>query len=63
MDPLLKPADVAELFGVSPKTITRWAITGRLPCIKTPAGHRRYRSSDVRRIYEAGLVGGEDAED
>ncbi len=62
MDPLLKPAAVAELFGVSPKTITRWAETGRLPFIKTPTGHRRFRTSDVKRIYESGVVG-EETED
>ncbi|NUS74205.1 MAG: BldC family transcriptional regulator [Corynebacteriales bacterium] len=44
---LLTPAEVASLFRVDPKTVTRWAAAGRLPSLRTPGGHRRFRSSDV----------------
>jgi excisionase family DNA binding protein len=47
---LLTPAEVAALIGVDPKTVNRWASTGRLPFIKTPGGHRRYRESEVRAL-------------
>jgi excisionase family DNA binding protein len=62
MDPLLKPAEVANLFGVSPKTIARWAKAGRLPCIQMPTGHRRYKTSDVKRLYETGEMTSEDSD-
>jgi len=47
---------VAELFDVSPKTVTRWAQKGRIPCFKTLGGHRRYDGTQVRELLdEAGL--------
>ena len=48
VDRLLTPGEVAELFAVDPKTVTRWARTGRLPAIRTPGGHRRFRWSDLQ---------------
>jgi len=47
-EPLLTPAEVAQLFRVQPQTVTRWATTGRLRFLRTPGGHRRFRESDVR---------------
>jgi excisionase family DNA binding protein len=52
-DRLLTPAEVAEMFRVNPKTVTRWARTGRLQAIKTIGGHRRYRLSEVRKAVDA----------
>ncbi len=51
-DPLLSPAEVAALFRVDPKTVTRWARMKppRIPSIRTPGGHRRFRESDVRAL-------------
>lgn len=46
----LTPAEVAALFGVHPKTVTRWAKGRRLAFIRTLGGHRRYRLSDVRKL-------------
>lgn len=54
---LLTPAEVARMFRVDPKTVTRWARAGRLPCIKTLGGHRRFRRSDVERaLVESGVT-------
>ena len=39
---LMTPGEVALMFRVDPKTVTRWAKQGKLPCIFTPGGHRRY---------------------
>ena len=47
-DRLMTPAEVAPLFKVDPKTISRWAQRGRIKAIKTVGGHRRFRESDVR---------------
>ncbi|GLZ07965.1 hypothetical protein Acsp03_54310 [Actinomadura sp. NBRC 104412] len=47
---LLTPAEVAALFRVDPKTVTRWAQAGKLTCIRTLGGHRRYREAEVRAL-------------
>ena len=47
-------AEVAELFSVSPSTVTRWARQGRSPADRTPGGHNRYPASAVRRL--AGII-------
>lgn len=44
---LLTPSEVAKLFRVDPKTVTRWAKAGKLSSIRTLGGHRRYRASEV----------------
>ena len=49
-DPLLTPAEVAAMFPVNPKTVTRWARGGNLSSIRTLGGHRRYRESEVRAL-------------
>jgi excisionase family DNA binding protein len=49
-DALLTPAEVAAMFRVDPKTVTRWAKAGKLTSIRTLGGHRRYRESEVRSI-------------
>ena len=47
---LLTPAEVAALFRVDPKTVTRWAKAGKLSSIRTLGGHRRYRESEVSAL-------------
>lgn len=47
---LLTPAEVAALFRVDPKTVTRWAKAGKLTSIRTLGGHRRYRESEVQQL-------------
>jgi excisionase family DNA binding protein len=49
-EPLLTPAEVATMFRVDPKTVTRWARAGRITSIRTLGGHRRYRESEVRAL-------------
>lgn len=48
---LLSPAEVAKLFSVDPKTVTRWAKQGRLSCIRTLGGHRRFVADEVYALY------------
>ena len=57
---LLTPAEVAKLFRVDPKTVTRWAKSGKLSYIRTLGGHRRYRSSEVQSLL-ANLENGQRA--
>ena len=47
---LLTPREVADLCGVDPKTVTRWAKAGKLTSIRTLGGHRRYRKSEVDEL-------------
>jgi excisionase family DNA binding protein len=50
---LLTPSEVAALFRVDPKTVTRWAKAGKLTAIKTLGGHRRYKESEVKALLGA----------
>ncbi len=49
-EPLLTPSEVAAMFRVDPKTVTRWAKAGKLTSIRTLGGHRRYREAEVRQL-------------
>lgn len=49
---LLTPAEVAALFRVNPKTVTRWARAGKITAIRTLGGHRRFRATEIRRCLE-----------
>ena len=51
-DALLTPAEVAAMFRVNPKTVTRWARAGKITAIRTLGGHRRFRASEIRRCIE-----------
>ncbi len=51
-DDLLTPAEVAALFRVNPKTVTRWARAGKITAIRTLGGHRRFRASEIKRGLE-----------
>ena len=50
---LLTPSEVAAIFRVDPKTVTRWAKAGKIGSIRTLGGHRRFRESEVRELLEA----------
>lgn len=51
-DKLLTPGEVAKMFRVDPKTVSRWASNGRLDSIKTPGGHFRFKESDVQDLLD-----------
>lgn len=46
-DDLMKPREVALAFRVTPHAVTRWANAGKLTCVRTPGGHRRYKRAEV----------------
>jgi excisionase family DNA binding protein len=48
--PVLTRAEVAQVLGVHPSTVTRWAAAGLLPCLRTPSGERRYRRCAVEAL-------------
>ena len=48
----LRPAEVADLLSVSPKTVSRWAKEGRLPFMKTLGGHGCYPAAEIRGLID-----------
>lgn len=50
---LLTPREVAALFRVDVKTVTRWAIAGKLTAVRTLGGHRRYDAAEIRALVTA----------
>ena len=58
---LLTPSEVAALFRVDPKTVTRWAKSGKISSIRTLGGHRRYRESEVKQLLD-GVPGPRESE-
>jgi excisionase family DNA binding protein len=49
---LLTPAEVAAMFRVNPKTVTRWARAGKITAVRTLGGHRRFRRSEIIDLAE-----------
>jgi excisionase family DNA binding protein len=49
---LMTAREVADVFRVDTKTVTRWARSGKLDSIRTLGGHRRFDRTEVRRVYQ-----------
>lgn len=49
-DPLLKPASVASMLGVTTQTLRTWHKEGKLKVVLTAGGHIRVRASEVARL-------------
>ena len=54
----MTPAEVASLFRVDPKTVTRWAEAGKLTAVRTLGGHRRYHQAEVHNLLLASAISG-----
>lgn len=50
---LLIPAQVASLFRVDAKTVTRWARTGLIGYDKTLGGHHRFEKEEVAALLKS----------
>ena len=48
----LTTGEVAVMFRVNPKTVTRWARSGRISAVRTIGGHRRFRASEIERFLD-----------
>jgi excisionase family DNA binding protein len=48
---LMTPGEVARLFRVNPRTVTRWARKGRIPSVLTPGGHHRFDELEIRALF------------
>ncbi len=49
---LMTPGEVAKLFRVDPKTVTRWAVSGKVGSVVTPGGHRRFRREEIALLLD-----------
>lgn len=49
---LMTPKEVAALFRVDPKTVTRWRAAGRINGVRTPGGHIRFTRKEVRMRFD-----------
>ena len=49
---LMTPGEVADLFSVDAKTVTRWAEKGLIRSIKTPGGHTRFFQDEIHALLE-----------
>ncbi len=45
---LLTPGEIARMFRVDPKTVTRWAASGRIGSIRTPGAPQVPRARSQR---------------
>lgn len=46
----LELADAARFLGVHFTTLRRWANNGKIPCMRTPGGRRRFLRADLERF-------------
>jgi excisionase family DNA binding protein len=53
MDELYTTHDISRLLQVDPSTVSKWIDRGILLAFRTPGGHRRVRSSDLRTFLIA----------
>jgi DNA-binding transcriptional regulator YhcF (GntR family) len=49
-DRILVTAQVAAMFHVNTKTVTRWANTGKLTSFRTLGGDRRYYATEAEKL-------------
>jgi excisionase family DNA binding protein len=47
---ILTPAQVAEQFAVTSRTVRHWTDSGTLPSFRTVGGQRRFRWGEIRRV-------------
>lgn len=44
---LLTVTDAAAMLGITTRSLYYWEATGRVASLRTPGGHRRYRTEDL----------------
>ncbi|MFL5321927.1 MAG: response regulator [Myxococcaceae bacterium] len=53
MDNLFTTHDISRMLQVDPSTVSKWIDRGMLIAFRTPGGHRRVRSGDLRSFLLA----------
>jgi excisionase family DNA binding protein len=57
-DQWLSLSEASTLLGVHASTLRRWADSGRVPCQRTPGGHRRFNRRKLLQMIEGTSVAG-----
>ena len=57
-DQWLSLSEASALLGVHASTLRRWADSGRVPCQRTPGGHRRFNRRKLVQMIEGTSVAG-----
>jgi excisionase family DNA binding protein len=52
VDRWLSLSEASTLLGVHASTLRRWADSGRVPCQRTPGGHRRFSLARLRPLVD-----------
>lgn len=52
MKNLLNKYEVAEMLGIKPSTVKKWATAGKLPSIKLDTRTRRYRLEEIEKFIK-----------
>ena len=47
MEELVSPKKASKMLGITTETLRNWELAGKLKCVKTLGGHRRYRLIDI----------------
>jgi excisionase family DNA binding protein len=55
-DERMRPAEVAAIFGVTAKTVSRWGRAGTLRPVRTPGGQMRFHAAEVHALAARGVV-------
>ncbi len=57
-DQWLSLSEASAILGVHASTLRRWADSGRVPCQRTPGGHRRFNRRKLMQMIEGTSVSG-----
>lgn len=49
--PTLRLGEAADLLGVHPDTLRRWADEGKVASVRTLGGQRRFVREDIEAVY------------
>lgn len=49
----ISPMQARKLLDISSRTLLNWDYGGKVTCIRTPAGHRRYLYDDIIRLRKS----------
>ena len=50
MEKLISPKIASEMLSVHPVTLINWEKSGKINCVKTLGGHRRYKLKEIENI-------------
>lgn len=46
----MMPKEAARMLGVNIGTLARWAEQGKIDCVKSARGHRRYNRDEIEQL-------------